>query len=145
MNYVNAPLIARERGIEVREERSQTARNYRNLLSVEVRVDGEQIRVGGTTMGRENRQWLVHALGFDLDLELAPLLVLFRYDDVPGVIGRVGSLFGEAEVNIANMTVSRTRRGGKALMVLSVDSPPPAELVERVRAEGFDDARVIEL
>ncbi len=145
VNYVNAPLIARERGIEVREERSQTARNYRNLLSVEVRVDGERFRVGGTTMGRENRQWLVHALGFDLDLELAPLLVLFRYDDVPGVIGRVGSLFGEAGVNIANMTVSRTRRGGKALMVLSVDSPPPGELVERVRAEGFDDARVIEL
>ncbi|HXR11551.1 MAG TPA: phosphoglycerate dehydrogenase, partial [Gaiellaceae bacterium] len=145
VNYVNAPLIARERGIHVREERSQSTRDYRNVLSVEVRVDGELIRVGGTTIGHENRQWLVHALGFDLDLELAPLLVLFRYDDVPGVIGRVGTLFGEAGVNIANMTVSRTRRGGKALMVLSVDSPPPAELVERVRAEGFDDARVIEL
>jgi len=145
VNYVNAPLIARERGIHVREERSQSTRDYRNVLSVEVRVDGELIRVGGTTIGHENRQWLVHALGFDLDLELAPLLVLFRYDDVPGVIGRVGTLFGEAGVNIANMTVSRSRRGGKALMVLSVDSPPPAELVERVRAEGFDDARVIEL
>ena len=64
---------------------------------------------------------------------------------MPGVIGRVGTLFGEAGVNIANMTVSRTRRGGKALMVLSVDTPPPPELVERLRAEGFDDARVIEL
>jgi D-3-phosphoglycerate dehydrogenase len=70
---------------------------------------------------------------------------LFRYDDVPGVIGRVGTVFGEAGVNIANMTVSRTRRGEKALMVLTVDSMPPAELVERIRAEGFDDARVIEL
>jgi D-3-phosphoglycerate dehydrogenase len=72
-------------------------------------------------------------------------MVLFRYDDVPGVIGRVGTVFGEAGVNIANMSVSRTRRGDKALMVLSVDSAPPAELVERIRAEGFDDARVIEL
>jgi D-3-phosphoglycerate dehydrogenase / 2-oxoglutarate reductase len=87
----------------------------------------------------------VRALGFDIELELAPLLVLFRYDDVPGVIGRVGTLFGEAGVNIANMTVSRSRRGGKALMVLSVDTRPPAELVDRIRAEGFDDARVIEL
>ena len=68
-----------------------------------------------------------------------------RYDDVPGVIGRVGTLFGEAGVNIANMTVSRNNRGGKALMVLSVDSQPPAELVERFRAEGFDDARILEL
>ena len=145
VNYVNAPLIARERGIEVREERSQTVRDYRNLLSVEVRVGDERIRVGGTTIGHENRQWLVHALGFDLDLELAPLLVLFRYDDVPGVIGRVGTLFGEAGVNIANMTVSRTHRDGKALMVFAVDSKPAPELVERARAEGFDHARVIEL
>ncbi len=145
VNYVNAPLIARERGIEVREERSESARDYTNLLRVEVESGGESTRVAGTTIGSENRPWLVRALGFDIELELAPLLVLFRYDDVPGVIGRVGTLFGDAGVNIANMTVSRSRRGGKALMVLSVDTRPPAELVERIRAEGFDDARVIEL
>jgi D-3-phosphoglycerate dehydrogenase / 2-oxoglutarate reductase len=145
VSYVNAPLIARERGIEVREERSQSARDYTNLLRVEIRVGDEPVRVAGTTIGSDHRQWLVRALGFDLELELAPLLVLFRYDDVPGVIGRVGTLFGEAGVNIANMAVSRTRRGGKALMVLSVDSMPPPELVERIRSEGFDDARVVEL
>ena len=59
---------------------------------------------------------------------------------MPGVIGKVGTLFGDAGVNIANMAVSRTRRGGKALMVLSVDSEPEPDLVEQVRAEGFDDA-----
>jgi D-3-phosphoglycerate dehydrogenase len=78
-------------------------------------------------------------------MELAPLLVFFRYDDVPGVIGRVGTLFGEAGVNIANMAVSRTRRGDKALMALSIDTEAPTELVERVRTEGFDDARFISL
>jgi D-3-phosphoglycerate dehydrogenase len=114
-------------------------------LRVEIRHDEEQTRVAGTLIGRDNRQWLVSALGFELDLELAPILVLFRYDDVPGVIGRVGTLFGEAAVNIANMTVSRTRRGGKALMVLTVDSMPPDDLVERIHAEGFDDARVLTL
>ncbi len=145
VNYVNAPLIARERGIDVREERSQSARDYTNLLRVEIEVEGERTRVAGTTIGSENRPWLVSALGFDIELELARLLVLFRYNDVPGVIGRVGTLFGDAGVNIANMTVSRSRRGGKALMVLSVDTRPPAELVARIRAEGFDDARVIEL
>jgi D-3-phosphoglycerate dehydrogenase len=114
-------------------------------VRVEVRNGDEQTRVAGTLIGSDDRQWLVSALGFDLELELAPILVLFRYDDIPGVIGRVGTLFGQAGVNIANMTVSRSRRGGKALMVLTVDSMPSPELVERIRAEGFDDARVVEL
>jgi D-3-phosphoglycerate dehydrogenase len=67
------------------------------------------------------------------------------YDDVPGVIGRVGAMFGDAGVNIANMAVSRTKAGGKALMAFSIDSPAPDELVERVRASGFDEAHFIDL
>ena len=150
VNYVNAPLIAAERGIEVREERSRTARDYTNLVRVELRSSGpgrggSRVRVSGTTIGSDHRPWLVNILGFEIELELAPLFVLCRYDDVPGVIGRVGTRFGEAGVNIAGMTVSRSRRGGKALMALTVDSAPPAELVEWLRGEGFDDARVLEL
>ena len=57
-------------------------------------------------------------------MEVAPLMAFSGYDDVPGVIGKVGTLFGEAGVNIANMAVSRTRRGDKALMALSIDSVP---------------------
>jgi D-3-phosphoglycerate dehydrogenase / 2-oxoglutarate reductase len=79
-------------------------------------------------------------------MELAPELVFFRYDDVPGVIGRIGTLFGEAGLNIANMAVSRTNRGGKALMALSLDSSPPPALVDELRAAGFvDEAHVISL
>jgi D-3-phosphoglycerate dehydrogenase len=144
-NYDNAPLIAAERGIEVREERSRSARDYTNLVRVELRGSGSRLRVAGTTIGSDHRPWLVNVLGFEIELELAPLIVLCRYDDVPGVIGRVGTLFGEAGINIAGMTVSRSRRGGKALMALTVDSAPSAELVERLRGEGFDDARVLEL
>jgi D-3-phosphoglycerate dehydrogenase / 2-oxoglutarate reductase len=145
VNYVNAPLIAAERGIEVREERSRSARDYTNLVRVELRGAGARVRVAGTTIGSDHRPWLVNILGFEIELELAPLFVLCRYDDVPGVIGRVGMLFGEAGINIAAMTVSRSRRGGKALMALTVDSAPSPELVERLRGEGFDDARVLEL
>jgi D-3-phosphoglycerate dehydrogenase len=145
VNYVNAPLIAAERGIEVLEERRRASRDFTNLVRVGVRANGEEIRVAGTTIGNENRHWLVSALGFELEMELAPLMVFFRYDDVPGVIGKVGTVFGEAGVNIANMAVSRTRRGGKALMALSIDTEPPPELVETVRGQGFDDARVISL
>ncbi|MDX6508795.1 MAG: D-3-phosphoglycerate dehydrogenase / 2-oxoglutarate reductase [Gaiellaceae bacterium] len=144
VNYVNAPLIAAERGIEVKEERRRSSRDFTNLIRVTVRADGDELASAGTTIGRDNRLWLVSALGFELETELAPLMVFFRYDDVPGMIGRVGTLFGEADVNIANMAVSRTRRGGKALMALSIDQPAPGELVDKLR-EGFDDARFISL
>jgi D-3-phosphoglycerate dehydrogenase / 2-oxoglutarate reductase len=143
VNYVNAPLIAAERGVEVVEERRRVSRDFTNLVRVSVRANGDELRVAGTTIGRDDRRWLVSALGFELEMELAPLMAFFRYDDVPGVIGRVGTLFGEAGVNIANMAVSRTRRGGKALMALSIDSPPPEELVSKLRTAGFDDAYFI--
>jgi D-3-phosphoglycerate dehydrogenase len=103
VNYVNAPLIAAERGIEVREERSRSARDYTNLLRVELQSGKSRIRVAGTTIGSDNRLWLVNILGFEIELELAPLFVL------------------------------------------TVDSAPPAELVDWLRGEGFDDARVVEL
>lgn len=145
VNYVNAPLIAAERGIDVGEERRAAARDFTNLVRVGVISNGDEVRVAGTTIGGSDRHWLVSALGFQIEIELAPLMVFFRYDDVPGVIGRVGTTFGEAGVNIANMAVSRTRQGGKALMALSIDSPPPPELVDRFRGEGFDDACFITL
>jgi D-3-phosphoglycerate dehydrogenase len=145
VNYVNAPVVAAERGIEVNEERRRSSRDYTNLVRVRVRDNGKETVVAGTTIGRDHRFWLVNALGFELDIELSKLMVFFRYDDVPGVIGRVGTLFGQQDVNIANMAVSRTRKGEKALMALSLDTEAPHELVEAIRKEGFDDARFIDL
>ncbi len=122
VNYVNAPVIAAERGIQVVEERFGVSHDYMNL--VEVRAD--DVAVSGTTIGPDPRLFLAGALGFGIDLELAPHLVFFRYDDLPGVIGRVGTMFGEAGVNIANMAVSRTKEGGKALMAFAIDTPGAA-------------------
>jgi D-3-phosphoglycerate dehydrogenase len=138
VNYVNAPVVAAERGIDVVEEKRRSSRDFTNLVA----VSADEARVAGTIIGNENRLWLVSALGFELEMELSPRTVLLRYDDVPGVIGRVGTLFGEAGVNIANMAVSRTREGGKALMALSIDSPAPPELLAKLR-QGVDDAYVL--
>jgi D-3-phosphoglycerate dehydrogenase len=138
VNYVNAPVVAADRGIEVVEEKRRAPRDYTSLVAVS--VDG--VRVAGTTIGREARHFLTSALGFELEMELAPRMALLQYDDVPGVIGRVGTLFGAANVNIANMTVSRNREGGKALMALSIDSPAPAALRAQLR-EGMDRAYLI--
>src|SRR5206468_3689559 len=98
VNYVNAPVIAAESGVEVVEERRRASRDFTNLIRVSVQANESELRVAGTTIGREHRLWLVSALGFELEMELAPLMAMFRYDDVPGVIGRVGTLFGEAGV-----------------------------------------------
>ena len=138
VNYVNAPVVAADRGIEVVEGKRRSSRDFTSLVA----VSADDIHVAGTAIGTDDRQWLVSALGFALEMELAPRMVLLRYDDVPGVIGRVGTLFGEAGVNIANMAVSRNREGGQALMALSIDSVAPADLLERVRASA-DDVYVI--
>ena len=145
VNYVNAPVIAAERGIDVSEQRFASSRHYINLVRVAVSTDLEEVEVSGTTVGPEHRLFLAGALGFAIDIELAPRMAFFIYDDVPGVIGRVGTMFGEAGVNIANMAVSRDKAGGKALMVFSIDSAASPALVERVGESGFDDARFITL
>lgn len=139
VNYVNAPLIAADRGIDVVEEKRRSSRDFTNLVA----VSAGSARVAGTTIGKDGRQWLVSALGFELEVELAPRMILLRYEDVPGVIGRVGTLCGDAGVNIANMAVSRNRKGGTALMALTIDTPAPSELIDRLR-EGVDDAYVIQ-
>ena len=101
---------------------------------VEVRVtpeSGDEVEVSGTTIGPEPRLFLASAYGFGIDIELARDMVFFRYDDIPGVIGRVGTMFGDNGANIANMAVSRTRDGqqgvdgalGRRAAVPSADRP----------------------
>ena len=139
VNYVNAPVIAADRGIEVVEEQAPSSRDYTNLVAVS--ADG--IRVAGTTIGTGRAPLPRRARSASSSRWSSRRgWCSCCYDDVPGVIGRVGTLFGEAGVNIANMTVSRNREGGKALMALSIDSTAPPELVEQLR-EGMDEAYLI--
>ena len=145
VNVVNATMIAAERGIAVVEERNRASSDYTNTVEVRLVSDGEEVTVSGTTIGPEPRLFLGGALGFGIDLEIAPHMVFIRYPDQPGVIGRVGSTFGDAGVNIANMAVSRTTEGGEALMVFSIDTAATTELVDQLHAMGFDDVRFVEL
>jgi D-3-phosphoglycerate dehydrogenase len=111
---------------------------------VTVRANGVEVGVAGTLIGGA-RNWLVSALGYQIEIELEPLMAFLQYEDRPGVIGRVGTLFGDAGVNIANMAVSRTNRGGTALMAVSLDTPAPPEVIERCIGGGMFDARFITL
>jgi D-3-phosphoglycerate dehydrogenase len=146
LNYVSAPIVARERGIEVREEKRRASRDFMSLMGITAMAERESVTVAGTTIGSGQRGRLVRALGYEIEVELDPYMLLAVNDDRPGMIGRFGTILGEAGVNIANMAVSRNRRAKRALMALSVDSPVSAELLERLRSEpGFVDARFIVL
>jgi D-3-phosphoglycerate dehydrogenase / 2-oxoglutarate reductase len=144
VNYVNAPLLAEERGIEVREERRRASRDFTSLITVTAVAGDEPTSVSGTTIGRDHEPRLVRALGYEIEIGLEPRMLFVVNDDRPGMIGRLGTLLGEAEVNIAHMAVSRNRRSAKALMALTLDSTPTLELLERLRGEpGFVEVRFI--
>jgi D-3-phosphoglycerate dehydrogenase / 2-oxoglutarate reductase len=146
VNYVNAPLLARERGMEIREETSAASPDFTSLMAVTAVADGVAYDAAGTTIGGEHRLRLVRVLGYEIEVELDRLMLFAVNDDRPGMIGRLGSLLGEAGVNIANMAVSRNRQEARALMALTVDDRPSDDLLARLRDEpGFVDARFIVL
>jgi D-3-phosphoglycerate dehydrogenase len=145
VNVVNAPLLAAERGISVSEERFHASRDYTNTIEVRVSTDADEVEVSGTTIGPEGRLFIASALGYGIDVEIAPHMVFVRYADRPGVIGQIGGMFGDAGINIANMAVSRTKAGDRALMAFSIDTPASAELEAALRGAGFSDVRIFEL
>ena len=143
VNLVNARAIAESRGIVVGEEHARSLGDYTSLIRVSC---GTGQTVSGTTIGRENRPWLVEVEGYQVEIELAGHMVVMLNDDRPGVIGRVGTTFGEEHVNIANMSVSRNFRGQRAVMVLALDVAPTPALVERLGGlEGIYRVRSVNL
>jgi D-3-phosphoglycerate dehydrogenase len=146
VTFVNAPLLAKERGIAVQEMKSSHSADFVNAIEVRAQCEGERVSVAGVLVGKRDNERLVRVYGYDLDMAFAPNLVFFRYEDRPGIVGIVGTLLGEAGVNIANMQVARQSEGGEALMVIAVDSAIPQEVLDRI-AERADlrDARSVAL
>ena len=142
VSFVNAAVLARERGLSVSERKSSASREYVNLVTVRAETEGGQVAVSGTVVGKRDGERLVQVWGFDLDMAPARHMVFFLYEDRPGVIGKVGSLLGSAGINIASMEVGRKEAGGTALMGLTVDSPiPPKVLADIEREIGAERAR----
>jgi D-3-phosphoglycerate dehydrogenase len=151
INLVNAPALAEERGIQVSERREATARDYADLVRITVVCDDERCRVVGTTLGHLHRPHLLEAWGQRFNLQIDdPHLALFRYSDVPGMVGRVGTRLGESGVNISAAAVGRHAPGEPgtdlAVMAVTTDSPVPADVVAEIAgSEGFVSARAIPL
>jgi D-3-phosphoglycerate dehydrogenase len=104
------------------------------------------VTVSGTLFGKNQVPKLTEVDGFDIDLDLSGYLLFFVYTDRPGVVGTVGATLGEARINIAGAQVSRTTRGGEALMAVTVDSPVPPELLGDIAGRiGAREARSADL
>jgi D-3-phosphoglycerate dehydrogenase len=142
VNIVNAAALAADRGIEWSETTTPRARDYTNRMSLRA----GSVSLSGTTVGTTSRPRLVEAFDQAIEIELAPHVGLFRYLDIPGQIGRVGTILGLAEVNIASMAVSRSRAEGGAVMAVTVDSPVSPQVGNEIRAiEGFEAAWFVDL
>jgi len=134
VSYVNAPLLAAERGVAVRLVIEPESPDHRNLITIRgTLADGGQVSVSGTLIGLTQRERLVEIDGYDVDIEPTDHLAFFRYEDRPGMVGTVGGVLGQAGVNIAGMQVCRDHQGGHALVALSVDSAIPVSALEEIR------------
>jgi D-3-phosphoglycerate dehydrogenase len=139
-------VIAKERGIHVSETKSSVSMDYVNLVTLRAETEAGDVAVGGTLVGKRDGERLVRVFDFDVDLAPTKYMTFFLYEDRPGVIGRVGTILGEARVNIASTVVARRRAGGLALMAVTVDTPiPPEILAIIVKKIGAERARSIVL
>jgi D-3-phosphoglycerate dehydrogenase len=146
VNFVNAPSIAEERGIVVSEERVGASEDFNELVTVAVvSGDAERVEVAGTGFGPRNVPHLVSVYGQSFNIEVAPHFAFFRYRDQPGMIGRVGSIFGEHGVNIASAAVG-AEEGAEAVMAVTTDAAVPDALIAQiVGLDGFNDGRAVDL
>jgi D-3-phosphoglycerate dehydrogenase / 2-oxoglutarate reductase len=153
VNLVNAPSLAEERGIQVSERTEVVARDFTDLVRITVIGDGERVRVVGTTLGSHHRPHLLEAWGQRFNLQMDDEhLALFRYSDVPGMVGRVGTCFGRHGINISSAAVGRQppgEDGGRtdvAVMAVTTDDPIPAAVVDEIAAsDGFLAGRAVSL
>ena len=151
LNEVNARMVAEERRISIGEAKRTGARDYTDVIRVIVTCGEERVRVAGMLIGRQNQPHLLEAFGQRFDVQLENHITLFRYSDVPGMIGRVGTCFGNHGVNIVSAAVGRQPAGETgsnhlAAMAITTDTSVPHEVIDEIVAsEGFETGRTVTL
>lgn len=132
VNYINAPMIAKERGIEVKEITSADARDYHSMLTVTIRGGKKESTVSGILHGKKDPRIIsVNEFAVEMIPE-GEMLVMFN-NDMPGVIGNIGTLLGKNKINIARMHFGRAERGGKAISAVTVDAPVSKEVLSEIK------------
>jgi D-3-phosphoglycerate dehydrogenase / 2-oxoglutarate reductase len=147
VTYVNAPLLAADRGVQASLVTDKESPDWRNLVTLRGTLpDGQVVSVGGTLTGQRQVEKLVEVNGFDMEIAPAEHMVFFTYSDRPGIVGVVGNILGDQGINIAGMQVCRNARGGQALIVLTVDSALPAPVLDEITSSiGAVFGRAVDL
>jgi D-3-phosphoglycerate dehydrogenase len=146
VNYVNAPTVAAERGLQLSEAKDRRSQDYTNLVTLKTSDKHGELTTGGTVFGPKNRPRLVAIYRNAIDIQPSKHMVFLRYEDVPGMIGRVGTIIGGHGINIAFMNVGRKKVEGKAVMGLALDDPLPEAVLGELRGiPGVDGVRAVEL
>jgi D-3-phosphoglycerate dehydrogenase len=145
VNAVNADLVARERGLTVREERTASSDQWASLVELAIGSEGDPVlTMGGSTA--HGRPHLAGLDGFAIDAELAGTMLVTRHHDRPGIVGAVGTILAEAGINISSLELSRLSEHGLAMMFVSVDDGIAAPVLERLSAtDGIVEVAVVEL
>jgi len=147
VSYVNAPLLAEQRGIASSLNVSEESKDYRNTTTLRgVLSDGTAVEVSGTLAGTKMTEKIIGLNGYDIEVPIAEHHIVMFYTDRPGIVAVYGKEFGEAGINIAGMQIARRSAGGQALSIITVDSPVPDDVLERVRtAIEADEVREIDI
>jgi len=132
VNYVNAPLIAKDRGIEVKVSKSSDTREYTSLITIKVKAGAKEVSVAGTLNSKKEPR-IIQVDDFPMETVPEGDMLVLMNNDKPGVIGGIGTLMGQNGVNIARMQFGREKQGGLAMSIVSVDSPISDELMDKVR------------
>ncbi len=133
VNYVNAPVVARERGIKVVESKSNRASDFASSIAVRVKTKEKETQVEGAIFGSNNPR-IVKINNFYLEAVPEGYILLLHNRDVPGVVGAVGTLLGQKGINIAGLELGREKVGGMAISLVHVDDPVPKETLEALRS-----------
>ena len=153
VNLVNAPTMAQQRGIVFEEKSVSEAEDFNELIRVTVHAGEERVAVAGTGIGPKRAPHLVEVQRRRLTIELERFVTVFRYEDLPGMIGRVGTIFGAHGINISSAAVGHTPDNGAdgddrrlAAMVVTTDAPVPDAVVQEIVAsEGFVNGWSVDL
>jgi len=146
LNFVNTPILAKDRGLRLETARLSESADYTSLVVLRLAGEGGENVVSGTLVGPRMQPRLVEAMGFDFDVVPERHMLFVRNEDQPGMIGKVGSILGDHGINIGNMAVGRGEPGSRAAMAVTVDEPVPEEVLKTfLKTPGFNGVRSVTL
>ena len=142
VNYVNAPSLAKERNIKVKEVKEKASEDFANLITITVSAKGKTQTVQGTLFGEEGRIVSINAYRVDVDPHAR--ILICPHINRPGVIGTIGSLLGNANINISGMQVGKTQIAGTSMMVLTIDNDITEDIINQIsNIDGIFDTKLV--